>query len=556
MNFRLHKKIHLLIFAVLIYSYAATQNIAITQAFTHQDTLRGSIGKGRSWWDVLKYDINIDVNITEKFISGYTDITFRSNNNTAALMQIDLQEPMQIEKIENKSQHNEVINFKREGNVYWLDVSAQGMINIGENKFRIFFNGHPKEAKHAPWDGGWVWAKDSLGRPFVTAACQGLGASVWYPCKDHQSDEPDNGATLTISVPDSLVAVGNGRLTSKKQNANGKTTWQWTVVNPINNYLIIPYIGKYVNFTEEMQGEKGKLNLSYWVLDYNLEKAKKHFAIVKPMIQCFEEWMGPYPFYEDSYKLVEAPHLGMEHQSAVAYGNKYINGYRGLDRSGTGWGKDWDFIIVHESGHEWFANNITSKDIADMWIHESFTTYSETMFVQCRHGLKAANEYVMGQRRNITNGKPIIGRYGVNDEGGDLYDKGANMIHTIRQIINDDMVFKNIIRGLNKDFYHQTVTTQQIENYISKKSGKDFSKVFDQYLRTTNIPILEYDLKGENIEYKWANCINGFNMPVKLTNDKWIYPTEKIKTISIKEAGGKDLLIDPNFYITVQKNKY
>ena len=290
-------------------------------------------------------------------------------------------------------------------------------------------------------------------RPWMSVACQGLGASVWYPCKDHQSDEPDNGASLSIIVPDTLVAVGNGRLKNKISNNNGTTTYTWEVKDPINNYNIIPYIGKYVNWSDTLQGEKGTLDLSYWVLDYNLEKAKKQFEQVKPMLRCFEYWFGPYPFYEDGYKLVESPHLGMEHQSAVAYGNGYQNGYRGMDLSGSGWGIKWDFIIVHESAHEWFANNITTKDIADMWVHESFANYSETLYTEWLFGKEAGNEYNYGIRRRIENDRPIIGPYGVNKEGsGDMYYKGGNMLQTIRHAINDDEKFRNILRGLNQNF--------------------------------------------------------------------------------------------------------
>lgn len=534
--------------AVTVYNTHA-QPLPNKVQFTNQDTLRGSMGKGRLGWNVLKYDISVKPDIEAKTISGVNEITLFDSG--FHYLQIDLQTPMQLD---SAIYEGKAVNYSRDGNVYFLfprDTAARYKIKPGIRKLKLFFQGKPKEAKMPPWDGGWIWKKDSLGRPWISVACQGLGASVWYPCKDHQSDKPDKGAILTITVPDSLAAVGNGRLTSKRKNNDGTTSWTWTVTQPINSYNIVPYIGKYVNFNEELNGEKGKLDISYWVLDYNAERAKKHFAIVKPMLHCFENWMGPYPFYEDSYKLVEAPHLGMEHQSAVAYGNKYMNGYMGADRSGTGWGKDWDFIIVHESGHEWFGNNITAKDVADMWLHEGFTTYSETFFVQCKHGLKAANEYVIGQRKNIRNNKPIIGTYGVNSEGSsDMYDKGANMIHTIRQLINDDAVFKKIIRGLNKDFYHRTVTTQQVEKYIIEKSGKKLDKVFDQYLRTTMIPVLEYKQNGNNIQYRWSNCVKGFDMPVKLKNGTWLQPTETYKTISKQKTGETGFAVDNNFYIS------
>jgi aminopeptidase N len=362
----------------------------------------------------------------------------------------------------------------------------------------------------------------------MSAACQGLGASVWYPCKDHQSDEPDQGASLAITVPDSLSAIGNGRLKEKKSNGNGTSTWVWEVKDPINNYNIIPYIGKYTNWTDTYNGEKGKLDCSYWVLDYNVEKAKKQFGRdVHPMLKAFEYWFGPYPFYEDGFKLVESPHLGMEHQSAVAYGNQYRDGYLGMDLSHTGWGLKWDFIIIHESGHEWFANNITTKDIADMWVHEGFTAYSETLFTEYYYGKEAGRDYVIGTRAEMENDKPVIGPYGVNKEGsGDMYYKGSNMLHTIRQVINDDSLFRQILRGLNKTFYHQTVTSKQVEEYFSKNRKEDLSKIFDQYLRTKNVPVLEWKITGDRISYRWANCVKGFNMPVRMADSgsTWLYP--------------------------------
>jgi aminopeptidase N len=401
----------------------------------------------------------------------------------------------------------------------------------------------------------------------MTVACQGLGASVWYPCKDHQSDEPDNGARLSITVADTLVAVGNGRLKEKTPGNNGTTTWTWEVKSPINNYNIIPYIGKYVTWHEDFEGEKGHLDCDYWVLDYNLEKSKKQFGRdVKPMLKCFENWFGPYPFYEDGYKLVESSHLGMEHQSATAYGNHYMDGYLGMDLSGSGWGKKWDYIIIHESGHEWFANNITTNDIADMWVHEGFTDYSEPLFVECLYGKQAANEYTQGLRRNIDNDRPVIGPYGVNKEGsGDMYAKGANLIHTIRQVIDDDAKFREILRGLNKDFYHRTVNSSDVEKYFSQKAGRDLSKIFDQYLRTIRIPELQYQLSKKKgtpgsfeLRYKWNNVVRGFNMPVKIVIDGkpvWLTPGETFKAMTFSGSMPADLIVDKNFYITVKGSR-
>jgi aminopeptidase N len=541
---------------LFLASYTFGQPLHGNRKFTHQDTLRGSIGTERAWWDVLHYDIAVEPDFNTKTIKGKTTIQFKVlPNRKSDYLQIDLQKPLTVDSIfyNNKLYINYPLKpYYNEGNVWHIPLPKAAENSI--QSITIIYHGKPKEAVNPPWDGGWIWKKDTKGNPWMSVACQGLGASVWYPCKDHQSDEPDNGATLTIVAPQDLIAVGNGRLKDKR-TADSSTAYTWEVKNPINNYNIIPYIGKYANWSDTLMGEKGKLDLNYWVLEEDLDKAKKQFEQVKPMIHAFEYWFGPYPFYEDGYKLVQSPHLGMEHQSAVAYGNKFQNGYLGRDLSGTGWGLKWDFIIIHESGHEWFANNITTKDIADMWVHEGFTNYSETLFTDYYYGKPAGNEYLQGIRRNINNDIPIIGPYGVNQEGsGDMYAKGANLIHTIRQIINDDEKFRQILRGLNKDFYHQTVTSKQIENYISQKSGKDLSKVFDQYLRTTQIPVLQLKAEGDKIKFKWTNCITGFNMPVKLTNGQWIYPTTTEQKIKLEGADFSGVDADKNFYITVKKS--
>jgi aminopeptidase N len=447
---------------------ASIHNVAFTQTtqkqtnFSKADSLRGTLNANRTWWNVLRYDVEVEPDYASETIRGKTAIRFQSNGGK--FMQIDLQQPFVIDSV---VLNYETLAFTRDNNIFLVDFSARPM-RKGEFVIHVYYHGKPRKAVRPPWDGGWIWTKDAQKRPWMSAACQGLGASVWYPCKDHQSDEPDQGASLTMIVPDSLVAVGNGTLISKI-NIGNKTAWRWEVRNPINNYNIIPYIGKYEQFSEIFNGEEGPLQCNYWVLDYELQKAKDQFTQVKPMLQCFENWFGPYPFYEDGYQLVQAPHLGMEHQSAIAYGNKFLNGYLGRDMSGTGWGSKWDFIIIHESGHEWFGNNITSKDIADMWVHEGFTNYSETLFTECMFGKEAGREYAQGVRRNIKNDKTIIGSYGVNTQGsGDMYAKGANMIHTIRTIMQNDSLFRKMLRDMNSNFYHKTVTTKEIESFIAK----------------------------------------------------------------------------------------
>lgn len=542
---------------LFLTSCSTAQPLNRKNTFTRQDSLRGSNGIERAWWDVLHYDINVTPDYAEKKIIGKTTIQFKVLSNRRSMyMQVDLQQPLMIDTLfyNGKLYINDPGRpYYKEGNVWHIPL-PQSEVNSVQS-ITIAYHGTPREAVQPPWDGGWIFKKDEQGRPWMTVACQGLGASVWYPCKDYQGDEPDNGATLTINVPKDLVAVGNGRLRSKSELPNSKlNSYAWEVKSPINNYTIIPYIGHYVNWSDTLQGENGKLDLNYWVLDYDLPKAKKQFQQVKPTIRAFEFWFGPYPFYNDGFQLIETPHLGMEHQSAVAYGNQFLNGYLGEDLSGSGWGLKWDYIIVHESGHEWFGNNITTKDIADMWVHEGFTDYSETLFTEYYHGKKAANEYVQGLRKKIANDKPIIGPYGVNREGsGDMYYKGANLIHTIRQIISNDENFRGILRGLNKDFYHQMVTSKQIEDYINQKSGKDLSKVFDQYLRTANIPILELKSDEDKIKFKWTNCVNGFNMPVKLNNGQWIHPTTTEQKIKLEGSNFANVNVDANFYTSVKK---
>ncbi len=522
------------------------------QNFTRDDTLRGSITPGRVWWDVLRYDVEVTPDYNKKAIAGKTTIQYKIvQDKYSDYMQIDLQQPLKIDTIfYDKKLY---INYPgkpyyNDGNAWFIPLPKATKNSI--HSITIAYRGIPREAVHAPWDGGWVWGKDERGRPWITVACQGLGASVWYPCKDHQSDEPDNGASLTMNVPDTLIAIAGGKLKSKVSK-NGLASYNWEVTNPINNYNIIPYIGKYVNFTETFNGEKGKLNCSYWVLDYNLEKAKKQFTQVPQMLKAFEYWFGPYPFYEDDYKLVDAPHLGMEHQSAIAYGNGYANGYLGKAYpSSSQWALKFDYIIIHESGHEWFANNITTKDIADMWVHEGFTNYSEVLFTEFHNNKEAGTDYLLGLRQKIQNDKPVIGTYGVNKEGsGDMYAKGANIIHTLRQVINDDEKFRALLRGLNQDFYHKVVTTQAVEEYISQKTGKNFSKFFDQYLRTAQIPTLEIRKDKDRVEYKWANCIKGFDMPVKLSNGTWLQPTTEWSKLKDENSEVKSIDVDKNFYI-------
>ena len=524
-----------------------------SQEFTRADTLRGSITPERAWWDVTYYDLKVSVNPTEKSIEGSNTITYKVLE-PKAVMQIDLQSPIKIDRI---LQDGNEVSFTSEGNAHFLKLQKKQKKGL-ENKVTIFFSGEPREAIKPPWDGGFTWAKDSSGKDFIANSNQGIGASVWWPLKDHPSEEPDKGMTISITAPKDLMDVSNGRLKEVIDNGASKT-WVWQVVNPINAYGVNLSIGDYVHWHEDYQGEKGTLNLDYYVLRENQTKAKEHFKQVPMMIEAFEYWLGPYPFYEDGYKLVEVPYLGMEHQSSVTYGNEFKNGYLGRDVSHSGWGMKFDFIIIHESGHEWFANNITNSDVADMWIHEGFTSYSENLYLDYHLGKKASSEYVLGVRKNIMNLEPIIkAHYNVNKSGGgDMYYKGANILHTLRQLVDNDEKWRQILRGLNKTFYHQTVSSAQVEDFISEKTGIDLEVFWDQYLRTTKIPKVEFKINNKNLSFRYVNIIEGFKMPIiAIINDaeEWITPNSEWQTKSFPETINS-IEIKKDFYVESQKLK-
>ena len=542
------RQLNIIFFLFLLFNGVKAQGLLQqkVEVFTRQDSLRGSITKERAWWDVKNYHLDIKVNPVDSTITGSNTIGYKVLQEYK-LMQIDLQNPMEIYKV---IQDGKELKYKREGNAFFIELIAPQRTGTTK-ELTVFYVGKPKVAINPPWDGGISWEKDSNRKLFIASSCQGLGASVWWPNKDHMYDEVEN-MRISINAPKNLIAVSNGRLQSVKQMKDGTKTYNWYVSNPINNYGVNINIGDYVSFSEKFKGEKGDLDCTYYVLKDNLAKAKKQFQDVPKMLKAFEYWFGPYPFYEDSYKLVEAPYLGMEHQSSITYGNGFQNGYRGRDLSGTGWGLKFDFIIIHESGHEWFANSITNKDIADMWIHESFTNYSESLFVEYYYGKEAGFEYVRGTRKGIDNDKPIIGHYDVNSEGSsDMYPKGGNMLHTLRQIVNNDEKWREILRGLNSTFFHQTVTTKQIEDYLSNATGVNLTAFFNQYLRDTRIPTLEYFFKKGFINFRWTNCVSGFDMPVKVTlngAEQVLAPKTEWKNIATKTENQK-LDVNRNFYV-------
>lgn len=525
---------------------------ATAQVFTKQDTLRGSITAERSWWDLTYYHLKVSVNPSDSTITGTNEMTYRVLT-PSNLLQLDLQEPMSITKV---TQDGLPVTFNREGNVYWINLTKYQQPR-DLNKLIIFFSGRPRVAKRAPWDGGISWSKTADGKPFVASSCQGLGASVWWPCKDHMYDEPDS-MNISVTCSRDLTGVANGRLENKVINGDGTRTFNWRVSNPINNYGVNINIAPYAHYRDTFMGEKGVLDIDYYPLPENLTKARAQFVEVKRMLTAFEHWFGPYPFYKDGYKLVEVPYLGMEHQSSITYGNGYQNGYLGTDLSGTGWGLKFDFIIVHESGHEWFANSITYRDIADMWIHESFTNYSENLFLEYYFGKEAGAAYVIGTRKNIRNDRPIIGTYGVNKSGsGDMYYKGGNMLHTLRQWVGNDVKWRELLRSINSAFYHQTVDSKQVEDFIIKQTDLNLRGFFDQYLRDTRIPKFVYRIKGNKVEFRWTETNSAFNLPVNISTNggkSWMI-VEPLpgEWQSIKAKGATQIIVDDDYYVMVEK---
>lgn len=533
---------------------ASAQLMKEKEEFSRADSLRGHLTPLRTCYDIQYYHLDVKVDIDRKFISGTNLFRFKATQDFKQL-QFDLFANLKVNKVIYRGKE---LPFTREYNAVFIDF-PETITKGKEDEFIVSYEGHPTEAARAPWDGGFDWKKDSNGKPWIATACQGMGASVWWPNKDHQYDEVDS-MLISIAVPNGLMNVSNGKLIQIEKMKDGFTKYHWKVVNPINNYNVALNIGDYIHFKEKYKGEKGPLDIDYYILRENNQSQKKQHlqTNAKQTLEAFEHWFGPYPFYEDGYKLVETSHTGMEHQSAVAYGNQYQNGYRGRDASGTGWGKKWDFIVVHESGHEWFGNNITSKDLADMWIHESFTNYSEALFIDYFYGKEASQAYVHGNRSGIQNDKPMQGPFHVNKEGsGDMYPKGGVMLNMIRTMIDDDEKWRSILRGLNAKYFHQQVDYQDIAQYIIEKSGIDLSKFFEQYVQHISIPILEIrkDISGK-ILGRWISEVKDFHMPIHIgTNEnpkQLVMLDQHFKEIKIPNLTKENITIDTfNYYIGV-----
>ena len=524
------------------------QSLVAQETFTRKDSLHGGLRFERTCFDVLRYNLDIMVLPRTKKIKGNNEIVFKVVENTKKI-QIDLFENMQIDSIIWNKQK---LDYKREFNAVFIDFPIE-LNKETTQSITFYYQGNPVVARNAPWDGGFVFNKDKNGKDWIGVAVQGTGASLWYPCKDSQSDEPENGASIKVAVPNGLMNVSNGRFIGSEKLENNFTRWDWEVKNPINNYTITLNIGDYVHIHDNHKG----LDLDYYVLSYNEEKARKHFEEVKPMMDCFQSKFDDYPFKEDGYKLVETPYLGMEHQSAVAYGNKFLKGYLGNDLSRTGIGLTFDYITIHESGHEWFGNSITSKDIADMWIHEGFTQYTEIVFVECQLGYEKAMQYAKGLQKNVFNSSPIIGNYGVNNEGsGDMYPKGALLLNTLRHVINDDQKWWKLILDYSTTFRHKIIDTETVIAFFNKESGMDLTPIFNQYLRHTSIPKLEYKIENKRLLYKWTTDETNFLMPIDIKingKSKRIYPENAwIKSdFKVKPSNKIEISIDKFFIKTL-----
>lgn len=506
-------------------------------AFTQAERLRGELTPVRSCYDVKHYSLNIAVDIEKKFLKGYVDIHAAA---TAAFdsLQLDLYPELKINFIEYKGQ--QLSYHRKEGAVF---VKMPAKMNTGD-KFvlRVDYEGMPIVARKPPWDGGFVWKKDKNDKPWVGVACEGLGASLWWPCKDHLSDEPDSTA-INITVPSGLMCVSNGRLRDSL-NTGAQTTYKWFVSYPINTYNITLYIGElqllHDTYVSKITGQT--LDLNHYVLPYNYEKARTHFQQLKKHLAFYEKYFGEYPWYRDGYKLVESPYAGMEHQSAIAYGNGYKNGFNGFD-----------YIVLHETAHEWWGNSVTNSDYSDIWIHEGFATYCEALYVEQDQGYNAYISYLLNERIFIRNKRPVVGPTGVNYfnyKDSDPYVKGAWVLHSLRGTINDDPLFLDILKTFRMAYHEKQVTSQDFIDIVNSKTGKDYTWFFKQYLYERKVPVLQYRYEDNILYYRWTGTVGDFKMPVKvyLRGDhpeisKTIYPTTQEGKIELPFSKGDSFYI-------------
>ncbi|MBR9998177.1 MAG: M1 family metallopeptidase [Cyclobacteriaceae bacterium] len=506
-------------FLPAIFSYGQSNE---TKTYSGRDSLRGSLGEFRTVFDVKHYDLHVAVDIRSRSISGWNDILLEAVRPFETI-QLDLFENMILDSILYTGRR---LVYTREADAFFIhfpeSIKQHDTLTIS-----VFYHGEPLVSDNPPWNGGFVWEKDSLGRNWIGVTCEGTGASLWWPNKDHLSDEPDS-MHITIRGPDSLLAVSNGSLIREKSFPGGMKEWTWKVSYPINNYNATLNMAHYFHFRKTYQNADGKhLPLDYYVLDYHAASAPEHFEQVKGMLECFEHYLGEFPFWNDGYALVETPYWGMEHQSCISYGNDYVNNEYGFD-----------YIIIHESAHEYWGNSVSTKDHAELWIHESFATYMESLYVEYFQGKEKAQQYLNDQRKMIYNLRPILGPLHVNyDEwnDADMYYKGSWMLHSIRNTVNNDSLWFTMLKAIYHEFKYQTVSTEDMIGFMDGMTSYDLNPIFRQFLTTTEIPVLDVKVragkKGVRLSYRWNNVLREFNMPVvlKLYQDQelTLYPTTK-----------------------------
>ncbi len=503
------KKLYTQLFLFLIVFLISNKITA--QPFSKSDYTHGKLNPWRTCFDVNRYEITLRVNPANKYIIGHNIISFTATK-AISKMQLDLFETMHIDSIIYK---NKNINYTRDSNAFYI-IFNKKIKKASKQIITIYFSGNPTEAKKAPWDGGFVWSKDTSQNAFVGLACEGIGASCWLPCKDHLSDEAES-MLMHLQVPKNLVGVSNGKLLGTKALNNNYMQYDWAVNYPINNYNITVNIANYAHIHDEYKSDVyGILNLDYYVLKSAENIAAKHFKQVKAMMACFEKNFGVYPFWNDGYKLVESPYWGMEHQSCVAYGNNYQNNKYGFD-----------FIIIHESGHEWFGNSLSMNDPAEMWIHESFTTYAESVYIECLQGKEKAYRYLLEQKKNIKNQQAIIGFYNVYYHGrkdNDIYYKGAWMLQTMRYMLDNDTLWFNTLLDFTQKYKLQNVSNKQVMNFFSQRTKHNWTSFFKQYLFNAKLPQLEYKIKELDgkleLKYRLKASVKGLEIPIKINISK------------------------------------
>ena len=494
---------------------------------TPRAKLLGELTAPRTCYDVTFYELNIDIDLDDRMIAGYVDF-YAWAVNTFTELQFDLAKNMVLDEVNYKGRS---LTYTREEDAVFVTFPA---VQAGRQfQFRVTYHGEPAQAKKPPWDGGFVWEKDKAGRDFVGVACEGDGASLWWPCKDHPTEEPDSMA-INITVPSDIMCVANGRLREKVET-DVKTTYKWFVTKPINNYNVSVNIANYTVIADTIHSVTGIQPATYYVLDYNEAVAREHFKEARAMMRSLEKFFGPFPFWEDGYKLVETPYLGMEHQTAVAYGNDFKTYERGI-RTIYGY---MDYIILHETAHEWWGNNITACDGADVWLHEGFAMYSEVLYVEDQLGYPMSIHYLLERRRGIQNRRAIVGPRGEYYWGfEDAYNKGAWILHTLRSVLDDDTMFFGILKGFQQEFASQIVCTEDLVEYINSVTGQDFKPFFDQYIFDRRPPTLEYSLTKDKLLYRYTGILPEFSMPVNVLVNKdevRLQPSMATQTLTIPD---------------------